>query len=57
MITHSEVNGFKDPVTDKWTVQRLEWHDGEYVADRVIIAEGLDYSELDKWFAWGELTR
>jgi hypothetical protein len=57
MITHSEVNGFKDPATDKWTVQRLEWHDGEYVADRIIIAEGLEYEELDKWFAWGNLTR
>jgi hypothetical protein len=56
MITHSEVNGFQDPATGTWTVQRLEWHDGEYVADRVIIAEGIAYENLDKWFAWGNLS-
>jgi hypothetical protein len=57
MITHSEVNGFQDPVAGTWTVQRLEWHDGEYVADRVIIAEGIVYKDLDKWFAWGNLSK
>ena len=57
MITHSEVNGFQDPATEKWTVQRLEWHDDSVVADRIIIAEGVAYEDLDKWFAWGNLSK
>jgi hypothetical protein len=56
-IVATEVNAFQNPATEKWTVQRLVWHEGDFVADRKIIAEGVDYTELNKWVVWGELTQ
>ena len=56
-IVDTEVNAFQNPTTETWTVQRLVWREGDLVADREIIAEGIPYAELDKWFVWGELTQ
>lgn len=57
MIFDSEVNAMQDVETNKWSVFRLVWTQGEMLPEVITIADNLEREEVDKWLTWGNLQR